>query len=102
MSGQSHDAVQLLRPLADRPDATQQTRHDLAAVLTMDGDRTAATAILSKDLPPDQVREALNAFASARCHSPSTRSSCPCGTAKATTREYSLQCSHCARVCAMK
>jgi len=66
MSGQSRDAVQLLRPLADRPGATQQTRHDLAAVLTMNGDRTAAAAILSKDLPPAQVQEALNAFASAQ------------------------------------
>jgi Flp pilus assembly protein TadD len=66
MGGQSHDAVQLLRPLAERPGASQQTRHDLAAVLTMNGDRTAAAEILSKDLPPEQVQEALSAFASAQ------------------------------------
>jgi Flp pilus assembly protein TadD len=66
MGGQSHDAVLLLRPLAERPGASQQTRHDLAAVLTMNGDRAAAAEILSKDLPPEQVQEALSAFASAR------------------------------------
>lgn len=66
MSGQSRDAVQLLRPLADKPDASQQTRHDLAAVLMMSGDKASAAQILSKDLPPDQVQEALRAFASAQ------------------------------------
>jgi Flp pilus assembly protein TadD len=66
MSGQSRDAVQLLRPLADKPGASQQTRHDLAAVLMMSGDRASAAQILSKDLPPDQVQEALKAFASAQ------------------------------------
>ena len=66
MSGQSYDAEQLLRPLADRPGASQQTRHDLAAVLMMSGDKAEAAQILSKDLPPDQVQEALRAFASAQ------------------------------------
>lgn len=66
MSGQSHDAVQMLQPLASRPDATQQMRHDLAAVLTMSGDKTEAAKILSKDLPPDQVQQALDAFATAQ------------------------------------
>jgi Flp pilus assembly protein TadD len=66
MSGRSHDAVQLLRPLAERPGASQQTRHDLAAVLMMSGDKASAAQILSKDLPPDQVQEALAAFASAQ------------------------------------
>ncbi len=66
MSGRSQDAVQLLRPLAEKPGASQQTRHDLAAVLMMSGDRASAAQILSKDLPPDQVQEALKAFASAQ------------------------------------
>jgi Flp pilus assembly protein TadD len=64
MTGQSRDAVQLLQPLAEKPGATQQTRHDLAAVLAMSGDKTEAARILSKDLPPDQVQQALAAFTS--------------------------------------
>jgi Flp pilus assembly protein TadD len=65
MSGQSKDAVQLLRPLANKPDASQQLRHDMAAVLAMTGDKTEAEQILGKDLPPDQVKQAMDAFASA-------------------------------------
>jgi Flp pilus assembly protein TadD len=65
MSGQSRDAVQLLRPLADKPDASQQLRHDMAAVLAMGGSRTEAEQILGKDLPPDQVKQAMDAFDSA-------------------------------------
>ena len=66
MSGRSQDAVQMLRPLAEKPGASQQTRHDLAAVLMMSGDKASAAQILSRDLPPDQVQEALKAFASAQ------------------------------------
>ncbi|MEJ0016009.1 MAG: tetratricopeptide repeat protein [Acetobacteraceae bacterium] len=66
MSGQSRDAVQLLRPLADAPGANQQMRHDLAVVLTMNGDRAEAERILSKDLPPNEVRQALDAYATGR------------------------------------
>jgi Flp pilus assembly protein TadD len=65
MSGQSRDAVQLLRPLASKPDASQQLRHDMAAVLAMSGSRTEAEQILSKDLPPEQVQQAMDAFDSA-------------------------------------
>jgi Flp pilus assembly protein TadD len=62
MSGQSRDAVQLLRPLASKPDASPQVRHDMAAVLAMSGSRTEAEQILSKDLPPEQVQQAMDAF----------------------------------------
>ena len=48
MSGQSKDAVQLLRPLANKPDASQQLRHDMAAVLAMTGDKTEAEQILEQ------------------------------------------------------
>jgi len=65
MSGQSRDAVQLLRPLASKPDASPQVRHDMAAVLAMSGSRTEAEQILSKDLPPEQVKQAMDAFDSA-------------------------------------
>jgi Flp pilus assembly protein TadD len=65
MSGQSRDAVQLLRPLASKPDASQQLRHDMAAVLAMSGSKAEAEQILSKDLPPEQVQQAMDAFGSA-------------------------------------
>lgn len=65
MSGQSRDAVQLLRPLASKPDASPQVRHDMAAVLAMSGSRTEAEQILSKDLPPEQVQQAMDALNSA-------------------------------------
>jgi Flp pilus assembly protein TadD len=66
MDGQARDAVQLLRPLASDPGASRQLRHDLAAVLAMGGDRAEAERILSKDLPPREVQQALEAYASAR------------------------------------
>lgn len=66
MSGSAQNAVQMLRPLADAPGATRKVRHDLAAALTMAGDRDEAARILSADLSPEQVQQALNAYASAR------------------------------------
>jgi Flp pilus assembly protein TadD len=63
MSGQSKDAIQLLRPLATGSGASQQVRHDLAAVLTMGGDKPEAARILSQDLSANDVQQALNAFA---------------------------------------
>jgi Flp pilus assembly protein TadD len=65
MSGQSRDAVQLLRPLASKPDASPQVRHDMAAVLAMSGSKAEAEQILSKDLSPEQVKQAMDAFGSA-------------------------------------
>jgi Flp pilus assembly protein TadD len=64
MTGQAKDAVQLLRPLATGPGTSQQVRHDLAAVLTMGGDKTEAEHILSQDLPPNEVQKAMAAYAS--------------------------------------
>jgi Flp pilus assembly protein TadD len=66
MSGQSRDAIHILRPLAEAPSATVQVRHDLAAVLAMGGDRTAAEQILSKDLPPNEVQQALSGYDASR------------------------------------
>jgi Tfp pilus assembly protein PilF len=66
MGGRSSDAVQLLRPLASDPGASRQVRHDMAAVLTMGGNRAEAETILSKDLPPQEVRQALDGYAAGR------------------------------------
>jgi Flp pilus assembly protein TadD len=66
MQGQPRDAVQLLRPLASDAGASRQVRHDLAAVLTMNGDKAEATAILSKDMSADEVRQAMDAYGNGR------------------------------------
>lgn len=65
MSGRSGDAVGLIRPLASGPNATPKMRHDLAAVLAMGGDKPAAASILSQDLSPSEVQQALNDFTAA-------------------------------------
>jgi len=66
MSGKSGDAIRLLRPMASEPGASPQVRHDLAAVLAMSGDRAGAEQILSKDLSPAEVKQALAAYTAAR------------------------------------
>jgi Flp pilus assembly protein TadD len=66
MSGSASDAVRMLRPMASDPNASRKLRHDLAAALTMAGDREEAARILSKDLSPEDVQRALDAYAAAR------------------------------------
>lgn len=66
MSGNAEDAVRILQPMAETPGASRKLRHDLAAALAMAGDRDAASRILSADLTPDQVRQALDAYAAAK------------------------------------
>ena len=70
MSGDSGRAEQLLRPLAGDPGASRKLRHDLAAVLEMAGKHAEAERILSADLSPAEVRQALAAYASARSGGP--------------------------------
>ena len=66
MTGKGEEGVRMLRPLADGPNASPKIRHDLAAALTMAGRRAEAQQILSADLSPDDVRQALDAYAAAR------------------------------------
>jgi Flp pilus assembly protein TadD len=66
MTGNAADAVQILRPMASNPGASPKLRHDLAAALTMAGKRDEAAHILGADLSPDDVRQALDAYAAAR------------------------------------
>lgn len=66
MSGQTGEAVKLLRPMAEEPGAPRGLRHDLAAALAMAGDRTEAEHILSADLTPAAIEQALEAYAAAR------------------------------------
>jgi Flp pilus assembly protein TadD len=66
MTGRGEEGVRMLRPLADGPNASPKIRHDLAAALTMAGRRAEAQQILSADLSPQDVRQALDAYAAAR------------------------------------
>jgi hypothetical protein len=66
MSGQGADAISLLRPIAEKPDATRKIKEDFAAVLAMAGNRDEAERILSASLATSDVRPALEAFALAR------------------------------------
>ena len=62
LSGRPNDAVQVLRPLADCPDASRRLRHDLAVALVMAGDRSEAARILGTDMLPGDVDLAVKGY----------------------------------------
>jgi len=64
MSGRAGDAVRIMRPIGERVDATPRERHDLAAVLAMDGKSDEAAQLLRKDLDGVQADEAVAGFRS--------------------------------------
>lgn len=66
ISGDSNRALNLLQPLVYRPDASRKLRHDLAAVLAMGGKKAEAERILSADLTPEQIQQALADYVAAR------------------------------------
>jgi SPOR domain len=66
MRGQGADAINLLRPLAEKPGATRKIKENFAAVLAMAGNRDEAERILSASLAASDVAPALEALASAR------------------------------------
>lgn len=66
MTGKGDEAVRMLRPIASSPDASPKMRHDLAAALSMAGRPEEAAQILNADLSPEDVRQAINAYVSAR------------------------------------
>ncbi|WP_415529334.1 tetratricopeptide repeat protein [Gluconacetobacter sp.] len=66
MGGNASAAERMVRPFADDASANAKLRHDLAAVLAMGGQRGEAARILSADLSPQQVRQALSAYIEAR------------------------------------
>ena len=70
MSGNGARAQQILGPIAMSDGATKKLRHDYAAVLAMSGNQAGAEKILSADLQPAEVREAMAAFASAGTPAP--------------------------------
>jgi Flp pilus assembly protein TadD len=64
--GQGEQAIGLLRPLADHPDATRKVREDYAAVLAMSGQRPEAERILGANMDAAEVAPALDLLALAR------------------------------------
>jgi Flp pilus assembly protein TadD len=62
LSGNADEAVRQLRPLAAAPDAAPLVRQDLALALTLNGRKDEASAMLGRDMRPDQVRNTLDAF----------------------------------------
>jgi len=66
MSGRGAEAVKLIRPLAETPDASRKLRHDYAAVLALAGNRADAERILRADMTPAEVAQAMGEFDRAR------------------------------------
>lgn len=66
LSGNADGAVHLLQPLAAASGAVARVRQDLALALVLGGHKDEASAMLGRDLPPDQVRGALDAFEALR------------------------------------
>jgi tetratricopeptide (TPR) repeat protein len=62
LNGKAPEAVQLLKPLANDPGASRRVRDDFAAALAISGDKAAATRILSADMTPEQIDQALLAY----------------------------------------
>lgn len=70
MTGDQGRAMKLLQPLASEPGASRKLRHDLAAVLAMGGHQEEAERILSADLTPQQIQQALADYVAARTGEP--------------------------------
>jgi Flp pilus assembly protein TadD len=66
LSGQTAEALPLLRPIAQAPGAGVKVRHDMAAVLAMAGERGSAAQMLAVDLPEQEVEQALGVFSALR------------------------------------
>ena len=64
MSGHAGEAVRIIRPIGERSDATPRERHDLAAVLAMDGKTDEAARLLRTDLDGPQADEAVAGYQS--------------------------------------
>jgi Flp pilus assembly protein TadD len=63
LSGQEKEALDVLRPLANTPDMIPRVRQDLAATLALAGQDAPARQLLSKDLDPTEVSEAMSGLA---------------------------------------
>lgn len=66
LTGDTADAVRLLRPIASEPGATPRVRQDLAVALVLDGQSEEANRILLTQMMPDQARAAIAAYRALR------------------------------------
>jgi Flp pilus assembly protein TadD len=66
IGGRGGEAIRLMQPLADAPEATRKIKEDYAAVLAMAGEREEARRILSTNLAANEVAAALDVLTSAR------------------------------------
>ncbi len=62
MSGRANEGVRMMEPLANAADANDKMRHNYAAVLALAGREDDAESILSRDLSPTEIREALATY----------------------------------------
>lgn len=62
LAGHPAEALRVLRPIAENPDATPRARQDLAVALTLSGDTEGAEKLLGKDLSADQVADAITGY----------------------------------------
>lgn len=62
VSGHEKDALEVLRPLASTQDMSPRVRQDVAATLALAGQDSAARQLLSKDLDPAEVSEAISSL----------------------------------------
>lgn len=62
MTGKAGEAVRILRPIAERPDASPRERHDLAAALAMEGKGEEAARLLRPELDGAQSDDAIAGF----------------------------------------
>ena len=65
LSGNAADAVRMLQPLAGA-NAAPRVRENLALALALSGNREEAASVLDRDMPPEQVRRALDGFEALR------------------------------------
>lgn len=64
LTGRAREAVRIMRPIGSRADATPRERHDLAAVLAIDGHPDEAASLLRRDLDGPQVDQAISGYQS--------------------------------------
>ena len=62
VSGEGKRATDLLRPLAESSESSEQVRQDYGAALAMEGRIKEATLILETDIPASQARAAALAY----------------------------------------
>lgn len=66
LSGSSREAIEQLRPAAALPNVSSRVRQDLAAALTLAGDKSAAESILGHDMSEEQVASLISGYEALR------------------------------------